>query len=240
MKKTILALGALCLLNCSQFVYAQSTLGAKNDEVLVLKLKQEAIPFHTEMKGMLDNDEQSIARGVKEGAALQFFLVGDGLEKAGVDKKALVRDVDDFVSIAAKYYKQHTEIKGMQIFTFSLFPGYNKPYQITKKSNNKDEQQFINQLNETLRKNSKCNAQHFCSATYAMEENFINPEDANQKINSIEFEKFLQDNSKNDIRVYTSNKDYLNPIVYFVIVGTNGYLATEEKIRAVMKNQKIR
>lgn len=236
MKKILLAISTLI---CMNFSIAQNinNVYEKNG---ALHISLDNIPFHTRMLGMLDDNKESIERSFKDGASLQFFLSSEDIHKAGVDKDSLVKEVDSFVAQTAIYYKKHPQIKGMQIFRFILFPGYKKPYQIVKQSNNKEEQQFINDLNNVLKKESKCNELHFCSALVAIQSKFINLEDNKQTVNLVDLEKFLGKMNNDDVHVYTNNKNYLEPITYFIVIGINGYLATEEKIKNVMREYNIK
>lgn len=235
MKKIIIAFSFLSV--SINFVFAQ-TINKIEDRGDTIYLSVDATPFHMKMNGMKDNDQESIARSKKDGASLQFFLADKSIVDSGLEQDILVKEVNKYVEDSSKYFKQHPNIKGMQIVTFIVFPGYKTPYQLTS-TNDPQRQDFVNHFNRILKKDSICNKDGFCSANVLMDSTFINLEDLTQKLNNRELGLFLDKQPKNGLTLYTSNKDYLYPVQYILVLGTNGYLATESKIRHVLKSKNI-
>lgn len=236
MKKTIIAFSILLSVSINA-AFAQ-TINKIEDRGDTIYLSIDATPLHMRMDGMKDNDQETIARSKKDGAALQFFLADKSIIESGLDQDLLVKEVNKYVADSARYYKQHPSIKGMLIVTFIVFPGYKTPYQLTA-TNDPQKQEFVTHLNNILKKVSTCNNEGFCAANMIMDSTFINLEDSTQQLNNKEFALFIEKQPRNGITLYTSNKDYLHPVQYMLVLGTNGYLATESKIRNVLKSKNI-
>jgi hypothetical protein len=188
------------------------------------------IPYKKKMIGMLDNDQESIARSLKDGASLQFFIPHPGIEYAQVDKEELIKQVDSFVENTAKYFKLHPEYKGMLVANFVIFPGYKNPFQTDlSQITNTDSQKEAIELNKQIKENSHCNKKQFCQLTGLMKVSFLNSKKA-PPFNTIIFSRFLDKQQNKNIEVYTNNKRYLTPIPYYIYIGTNGYLISHEQM----------
>lgn len=235
MKKLLVALLSIGLVSpvFAQNNYTIESVTPQND-TLVVKLKQASIPFHLHMKGMPDNNEQSIARGKKEGVALQYFLAHNDLEVAQVDKIELVKDVDHFTNAISKYFKQHPELKGGFFAQFTIFPGYKQPYQIDLKNAPAEYLKTYEQLNKAIKEKSVCNKEQMCQITVGTTSKFINFDNTKVAFNNIELQKFLEKEATSTIDVFTKNKEYLKPITYFLVYGTNGYHVEKEQVKKVM------
>ena len=204
----------------------------KND-TFVLNFKQTNMPFYLQMKGMADNNEQSIARGKADGVALQYFLAHNDIEVAQVDKVALIKDVDHFTNAISKYFKQHPELRGGFFVEFTIFPGYKKPYQIDLKTVPAEYQKPYEQLNKAIQEKSVCNKEKMCQITVSTTAKFFNFENTKVAFNNMDLQKFLEKEANSTIDVFTKNKEYLKPITYFLVYGTNGYHVEKEQIKKV-------
>lgn len=234
MKKLLIALLSvgLCSSAFAQKNFSVESVTTKND-TLVLKLKPENVPFHLQMKGMADNNEQSIVRSKAEGVALQYFLAHNDIEVAQVDKVALIKDVDHFTNAISKYFKQHPELKGGFFVEFTIFPGYKTPYQIDLKTVPAEYQKPYEQLNKAIQEKSVCNKEKMCQITVSTTAKFFNFENTKVAFNNMDLQKFLEKEANSTIDVFTKNKEHLKPITYFLVYGTNGYHVEKEQIKKV-------
>lgn len=243
---------AISLLACSYSALADNSNDSNkpnnmNDSYVVKKVFEKDnklhvvldLPYQKKMHGMLDDDEQSVERSKNEGAALQFFIPHPGIEEAQVDKTSLVQEIDDFVSKSAQYFKFHPQYKGMLAVNFVIFPGYKKPFQVDlSKISDPEMKQGAIEFNKKLKESSRCNKEQFCQVTASTNLSFLDSNNQEQELNKEEFAKFMEAHKGPIIDTYTSNKNYLYPIPYYVYIGTNGYLITHEQMEVQLQKLK--
>lgn len=207
--------------------YAKSINMTEKGNLLVVK--DDCYCFPTKVIGMSDTSEQSISRGIKDGAAVQSIVMDGSIRAAKVDQPALVAEMDDYVKSVGLYFKDRPQHKGLLMVQFVLFPGYKKPFQVDiSQLKSPDEITKMTEFNKTMKETSACNTEGYCASLGAMKIKFSN---SPSELNEEEFVEFVHSQPASGVEVYAKNKMYNKPISFIMVIGTNGYLATPEKIK---------
>lgn len=179
--------------------------------------------------GAHDEEQKAIERSLKEGAGLQYVLYSKtALDNSGIDQIVLSQDINDFVTQSAGFFKENHLLKGTFYAFMTLYPSYDGPYQIPLNLGKPSLQENINNINAYIKENSSCNEKKFCSLFLIHNYYYVGEE--NDLFDGVKYKNYMAEKATVDIVHYPTNKKNLKPIVFVLMMGTNGKLLDIKEI----------
>lgn len=209
---------------------------SKDGNALIIKRTPN---FPNDVIGMALDSEQSVAKSKELGAVAQYIVGADDVDKNRLDKKVLVQELNDSISIAGQYFKDKPDYKGTLVLFMTYYPGYKAPFQfpITAEATETQREQKT-YMNRFIKEHSKCNKEGFCSILGTESIQFYNVENPEQQLNKKDYADFMSTHSTTqNIHLYHTNPQ-AKPMGMFVYIGINGHLTTPDFVRTHIKQLK--